>query len=97
MFELLVLLVFVLPWFYRTAKKRGKNPFGWVFIGALSYYVPLLIVGRLIVPIFVRGTVYDIPLAQWENPGWMLPGMLLSIVVGIGGCFIAGRILVSSH
>lgn len=90
MIEILIMLFGVLPWFYRTAKRQGRSPIGWVIIGALSYYIPVAIVGRGIMPAILKGQVTMDNLVEM-----MVITVALSVGAGIGCCVLARRVLLS--
>jgi hypothetical protein len=90
MIEILVMLFGILPWFYRTAKRQGRSSIGWVIIGALSYYIPVAIVGRLIMPALLKGEVTTDNLVAM-----MILSVVLSVGAGIGCCLLARRVLLS--
>ena len=89
MLEIFIMLG-VIGWFSRTAKSEGKSGLLWGFIGAISYYGPVIIFGRFIYPALVKGSV------TYENQGtYMIVGILLNLAIGIGCCFLARNILLS--
>jgi hypothetical protein len=86
----IIIMIGVIGWFARTAKSKGKNGILWGFIGAISYYGPVLVFGRGIYPELVRGSVtYD------NQVGFIILGVVLNVAVGIGCCFLARKILLS--
>jgi len=87
----LVIMFGVIGWFSRTAKSKGKNGVLWGFIGAISYYGPVLIFGMLIFPEIVGDS-----LTQANMTEYMLTGLVLNLAIGIGCCFLARTILLSS-
>ena len=90
MLEALV-MIGVIGWFARTAKAKGKNGFLWGFIGAISYYGPVLVFGYGIYPQIIRDSV------TVSNIGsYMIVGVLLNLAIGICCCLVARRILLSS-
>jgi hypothetical protein len=83
-------MIGVIGWFARTAKVKGQGGFLWGFIGAISYYGPVLIFGRVLYPEIVKGSV------TYDNQGsYMIVGILLNLTIGIGCCFLARKILLS--
>jgi len=80
----------VIGWFARTAKSKGKSGPLWGFIGAISYFGPVLVFGKLIFPEIVKGSVtYD------NQFGYMVLGTVLNLAIGIGCCLSARQILLS--
>ena len=69
----IVIMVAVVGWFYRTAKQIGANGYLWGALGALSYYVPMLLSALFVFPFVV------------DRDMWFL-GVLLSVAVGIACC-----------
>lgn len=47
MIGLLVSILFVI-WFFNSAKKVGKNEWGWALAGFISYYLPVFIWGLIL-------------------------------------------------
>ena len=90
MIEILIMVFGVLPWFYRTAKTHRRNPFGWVVIGAVSYYVPVIAMGRIILPAVLEGEV-----TRDNLIAMVLLSMAASVAAGVGGCLIARRALLA--
>jgi len=89
MVEILVMLG-VIRWFTTTAKTQGKNGSLWGFIGAASYYGPVLLIGTLIFPEIVRGKVT--PDNQFS---YIALGIATSVTAGIICCFFARQMLLS--
>ncbi len=88
----IIVMIGVIGWFARTAKGKGKNWLLWGFIGAISYYGPVLVFGRVIYPEIVKGNVtYD------NQATYMIVGLLLNLAIGIGCCFLARKILLSKE
>ena len=91
MLETLIMMG-VIAWFARTAKSMGKSGFVWGAIGAISYYVPVLVFGRLIFPALVEDQVTS------DNViGLMVLGMASTLAVGIVCCLLARVALLSSE
>lgn len=88
----IIIMIGVIGWFARTAKGKGKNGFLWGFIGAISYYGPILVFGRLIYPEIVRGSI------NYDNQfGYMALGLVLNLAIGIGCCLLSRKILLSKE
>jgi uncharacterized membrane protein YeaQ/YmgE (transglycosylase-associated protein family) len=86
----IVVMIGVIGWFARTAKNKGLNGFLWAAVGAISYYGPVLLFGRLIYPELIRSSI------TYENQtSYMIIGILSNIAVGVICCLIARRALVS--
>ncbi len=47
MIGLLVSILFVI-WFFNSAKKLGKNEWGWALVGFISFYLPVFIWGLIL-------------------------------------------------
>ena len=91
MIEILV-MIGVVGWFARTARSKGKSGFLWGFIGAISYYAPVIVFGRWIYPEMVKGSItYD------NQFVYMILGLILSLAIGIGCCLLARKILLSQE
>ena len=89
MLEILI-MIGVIGWFARTAKKQGRNGVLWGFIGAISYYGPVLLFGWVIYPYLITGYV-----TYSNQTTFIIVGVLLNIAVGVGCCFLARNILLS--
>lgn len=84
----IIIMIGVVGWFYRTAKQIGHNGVLWGAMGALSYYVPMLICSWLIFPALLR------PFLTYDNQtSLQLLDVALSLVVGIGCCVVLRAIL----
>lgn len=84
----IIIMIGVVGWFYRTAKQIGRNGVAWGAMGALSYYVPMLICSLLIFPAILR------PFVTYGNQtGLQLLDVALSVLVGIGCCVVLRQIL----
>jgi len=86
----IIVIVGVIVWFARAAMANDKNGFLWGFIGAISYYGPILLVGRLIYPMIIKGRITHDNMVTH-----MIVGTLLNIIVGIGCCWLAYKLLLS--
>lgn len=89
MLEILIMLG-VIRWFTTTAQTQGKSGSLWGFIGAASYYGPVLLIGTFIFPEIVRGKVT--PDNQFS---FVAMGLAASVTGGIICCFIARQMLLS--
>ena len=88
MIEILVIILVVRA-FSRTAAEKNLNKVLWGIIGALSYYIPVLVFGFVILPSIVEsGTLGD-------GIGMLLLSVLINITVGAITCFIAYQVLKS--
>jgi tetratricopeptide (TPR) repeat protein len=87
----LIVMISVIGWFAKTAKEKNKNKILWGLIGALSFYIPVLVFGLLIYPLIIIGWVNK------ENEfSFKIIGIVLNILVGTIGILIAKRILQNS-
>jgi len=86
----IIIMIGVVGWFARTAKEKGKSGALWGFIGAISYYVPVLVFGFGIYPEMIRGQV------TYENQtSYIVLGVVLNLGVGIICCLLARTMLLS--
>jgi hypothetical protein len=84
----IIIMIGVVGWFYRTAKQIGHNGALWGAMGALSYYVPMLVCSWLVFPTVLR------PFLTYDNQTWLqLLDVALSLAVGIGCCVALRQIL----
>ena len=88
MIEILVIILVVRA-FSRTAAEKNLNKTLWGVIGALSYYVPVLVMGFVVLPSFVESG------ALGEGLTALLLSVVLNIAVGVITCFIAYQVLKS--
>jgi len=86
----LIIMTGVIAWFARTAKSKERSGALWGFIGAVSYYVPVLIIGRVVYPELVKGQIRSDNVIQY-----MVLGLVLTIGVGIASCLLARIVLLS--
>lgn len=84
----IIIMIGVIGWFARTAKQIGRSGVAWGAMGALSYYVPMLVCSWLIFPAILR------PFLTYDNQtGLQLLDVALSLVVGIGCCVALREVL----
>ncbi len=80
----IILMIAVIGWFTTTAKSKNKNKILWGIIGAVSYYVPVLLFGLFIFPLITVG---------WINKDnetiFQVIGFFLNLTVGVIGVLIA--------
>ena len=85
----IIIMIGVIGWFARTAKSKGKSRVLWGFIGTISFYGPLLIFGHAIYPLFASAIFTNEII-------YFIVGLILNLAIGIGFCFLARKILLSS-
>ena len=84
----IIIMIGVVGWFYRTAKQIGHNGVLWGAMGALSYYVLMLVCSWLIFPAILG------PFLTYSNQTELqLLDVALSVLVGIGCCVALRQIL----
>ncbi len=88
MIEILIMIA-VVKMFTKKAEEKKLSKGLWGFIGAASYYIPVLLVGFLILPNLVENGTIEV---KSEMDG-MIKGVLISVGVGAIGCVIAYQIL----
>lgn len=81
MVEILVVIA-VVKAFKDMAGSKGLNKSLWAWIGGLSYYVPVLIFGFLILPILFENGIIPV---QSEGAATII-AILLNLVMGIVCC-----------
>jgi len=81
----IVLMISVIAWFVTNAKKRDQNEYLWAAIGALSFYVPVLLFAFYIYPFIAKGA--------FTESQYRIFGFFGNIIAGFIGVFIAMRIL----
>jgi len=77
MFEIIIMLM-VMGWFAKQANTFRKSGILWAIIAAISFYVPVLIFGRLIYPSLIEGNV-----TYSNRTFYMVLGTLSNIAIGI--------------
>ena len=87
----LILMIAVIGWFTTTAKSKNKNKILWGIIGALSYYLPVLLFGLFIFPLITVGWVN-----KDNETTFKVIGFFLNLTVGVIGVLIAKRTLEKS-
>jgi tetratricopeptide (TPR) repeat protein len=87
----IVLMIFVVVWFTTTAKNKNKNKILWGTVGALSYYVPVLIFGFIIFPLITVGWV-----TKDNETVFKVINFFFSLTAGVIGVLIAKRTLEKS-
>lgn len=88
MLEILIMIAVVRA-FYRTAQTKKLNGYVWGTVGALSFYIPVLIMGLIIFPSLVQNgsiTIHSYGQAVFT-------GVILNAIAGIIGCLTAWNIL----
>ncbi|MER2541309.1 MAG: hypothetical protein ABTQ26_18880 [Azonexus sp.] len=90
MLEILI-MAGVIGWFARTAKSQGRSGGLWGFIGAISFYGPVLFFGWLIYPALITGHI-----TYYNQTQFLIFGVLLNIAVGVAGCLLARKFLLSN-
>ena len=88
----IIIMIGVIGWFAKTAERQGKRWVLWGFIGAISYYGPVLVFGLVIYPALIRGSVTSANLGIYQ-----IMGIALDLAVGIGGCLFARQRLLSKE
>jgi len=86
----LIVLVFVLAWFVRTARKLGRNSLAWSLIGFVSYFAAEYLFGRVILPAILGRS----PVSADQLTSLIITTVTATIIAGLVGSFIAGFVLV---
>ena len=81
MVEILVIIA-VVKAFRAMAELKGLNRALWAWIGGLSYYIPVLIFGFIILPILFEKGIIPVR----SVTGATILGVLLNLIVGIICC-----------
>ncbi len=88
MLEILIIIA-VVKVFSATAVDKARSKFLWGAIGALSYYVPLLLMSFFLLPLLVNSGV--LPFVTREN--YFVVGIVFNLITGVACCMIAFLIL----
>ena len=83
MVEIIIMLI-VMGWFAKEANTIGKSGILWALIAALSFYVPVLIFGRIIYPSLIEEQV-----TYSNQTKYMILGTVANIAIGAFFIFIA--------
>ncbi|MGP8322097.1 MAG: hypothetical protein ACT6FE_07230 [Methanosarcinaceae archaeon] len=87
----IAIMIIVIFWFADTANKNDKSAILWGFIAALSFYGTVLIFGRLIFPLLVKGSV------TYKNiNNYNALGIVLNMIIGSCCLLFARWILMRS-
>ena len=90
MFEIIIMLM-VMGWFSKQANTFGKSGILWALIAAISFYVPVLIFGRMIFPALIEGKV-----TYSNQTSYVIIGTLSNIAIGALFLLLARAILLKS-
>ena len=89
----LIIVVLVVRMFTKKASEKGLNKVVWGIIGALSYYVPVLLVGFLLLPSLIESGTLD-----FSSVGTAVAvSLLITLGTGVLCCVGAYRILLSQN
>jgi len=81
-------MIAVIVWFVNIAKKKRQNEYLWAAIGALSFYVPVLLFGLYIYPFIIERFSAN------ETEIWYdIIRVLGNLFCGFAGIFIAMSLL----
>ncbi|MEL7500305.1 MAG: hypothetical protein AAFN77_22100 [Planctomycetota bacterium] len=85
----IIIIIAVVRGFSSVAEKKGRSKVLWGFIGALSYYVPILLMSFLILPIMMDAGM--LPFITLDNAFFI--GILINLASGVACCFAAYLVL----
>jgi len=88
MIEILI-MIGVVRAFVNRAKEKNFNKTIWGIIGAASYYVPVLLMGLVILPKLVNNGFIDVT----SEGSYMVMALVVNLVTGVVCCMIAYGIL----
>lgn len=88
MIEILIIIA-VVRQFRKLAEAKKLNPTTWAWIGALSYYIPILLMSFLVFPMLINTGLISFS----DETMFSVYAVLGNLAVGIIGCFIAYTIL----
>jgi len=84
----LIIMAGVVYWYFQAARRNGHNGFLWGVIGALSYYVPVVLMGLLIAPLVIWTTLRPAP----EDIGvYQVLSGVIGVITGILCCVLLKR------
>lgn len=78
----IVIMIGVIRAFARKANAKGLNKTTWGILGALSYYVPILVSTALILPL-----LYEWGVISWEGYAAFGMNVGINLALGIACCF----------
>ncbi len=90
MIEILIIIA-VVKMFTKQAESKGLNKNLWGFIGAASYYLPILLFTFVIMPELIMSGVLDFS----TETEIRVAAVLMNLAIGIICCIIAYQILKS--
>jgi len=88
MLEILIMIA-VVKAFVKQAKDKNLNKNLWGFIGAASYYIPVLVMGLLILPQLVLNGFIDVA----SEGSYMVMAVIVNLFTGAFCCMIAYGVL----
>lgn len=88
MIEILVVIAVVRA-FVRKAEEKKLNKTLWGFIGAASYYIPVLLTGLIVLPLLVVNGIISVG----SETQFLIMSVFINILIGVLCCFVAYQIL----
>ncbi len=85
----LIIMIAVVKMFTKKAQEKNLSKGLWGFIGAASYYIPVLIVGFWLLPELVENGTIELK----SESDAMIKGVLYSVAAGAFFCILAYQVL----
>jgi len=85
----IIIIVAVVKAFTKKAKEKNFNKVLWGFIGAGSYYIPILIMSFVVFPYLIDNAVFNFS----SQTQFLIISILINLALGISCCFIIYQVL----
>ena len=85
----IIIIIAVVKAFSATAESKGRSKIAWGFLGALSYYGPILLMSFLLLPLMVQ--LGMLPFITQDN--YFFVSILTNLAAGILCCLVTYQIL----
>ena len=87
----IIIIIGVVKTFCSVAENKGRSKVAWGFVGALSYYVPILLMSFFLLPLMVDAGL--LPIVTQDN--YFLVNLFSNLAAGVICCVVAYLILKS--
>jgi hypothetical protein len=84
----LIIMAGVVYWYFQAARRNGRNGWLWGFVGALSYYMPMLLVAIVIAPAIIFSLA---PMGPGDEGFYSFLSVAIGVVTGVTCCVLLKR------
>ncbi|MEM7162638.1 MAG: hypothetical protein AAF487_09400 [Bacteroidota bacterium] len=88
----IIIIIAVVKTFVKKAKEKNFNHVLWGFIGAGSYYIPILLMSFVVLPFLISSGNLSFP----SESNFLYTSIAINLVVGISCCFMMYQLLKNS-